>query len=67
MARSRYKAGGATSGRFKPKKMGKGYLANRKVPIGSRPVLRVTETGDDAQDAKAVAPKSDEAESKSEE
>ena len=67
MARSRYKAGGATSGRFKPKKMGKGYLANRKVAIGSRPVLRVTETGDDAQDAKAAAPKSDEAASKSEE
>lgn len=67
MARSRYKAGGATSGRFKPKKMGKGYLANRKVPIGSRPVLRITETGDDAQDAKSEAPKVDEAATKSEE
>lgn len=67
MARSRYKAGGATSGRFKPKKMGKGYLANRKVAIGSRPVLRITETGDDAQDAKSEAPKVDEAATKSEE
>ena len=67
MARSRYKAGGATSGRFKPKKMGKGYLANRKVPIGSRPVLRITETGDDAQDAQSEAPKVDEAATKPEE
>jgi len=46
MARSRYKAGGATAGRFKPKKMGKGYSTNRKVPIGSRPVLRITEPVD---------------------
>jgi len=43
MARSRYWAGGATAGRFKPKKMGKGYSTNRKEPIGSRPVLRITE------------------------
>lgn len=42
MARSRRKAGGATTGRFKPKKMGKGYSTNRKVPIGNRPVLRIT-------------------------
>ncbi|HEB53620.1 MAG TPA: hypothetical protein ENI87_10250 [bacterium] len=43
MARSRYKAGGATAGRFKPKKMGKGWSTNRKQPIGNRPVLRITE------------------------
>ena len=42
MARSRRKAGGATTGRFKPKKMGKGYSTNRKVAIGNRPVLRIT-------------------------
>ena len=67
MARSRYKAGGATSGRFKPKKMGKGYLANRKVAIGSRPVLRITETDDAAQDAKSEAPQVEEAATKTEE
>jgi hypothetical protein len=54
MARSRRKAGGATTGRFKPKKMGKGYSTNRKTPIGSRPVLRITEP---------VAPKADTSES----
>ena len=43
MARSRRKAGGATTGRFKPKKMGKGYSTNRKTAIGSRPILRITE------------------------
>lgn len=44
MARSRRKNGGPTRGRFKLKKLGKGYLANRKESIGSRPVLRITET-----------------------
>lgn len=43
MARANRKSGGGTVGRFKPKKMGKGYSTNRKVPIGSRPVLRITE------------------------
>ncbi|MFK7740180.1 MAG: hypothetical protein AB8H80_07635 [Planctomycetota bacterium] len=47
MARSRTKAGGATAGRFKPKKMGKGYSTNRKTPIGNRPVLRITEPDED--------------------
>ena len=65
MARSRYKAGGATAGRFKPKKMGKGYLANRKEPIGSRPVLRITDPVDAAAE-KAAAPKADESAPKSE-
>lgn len=53
MARSRYKAGGATAGRFKPKKMGKGYSTNRKVPIGSRPVLRITEPVEKQEESKA--------------
>ena len=48
MARSRRKNGGPTRGRFKSKKLGKGYIANRKTPIGSRVVLRITETADDA-------------------
>jgi len=43
MARSQRKSGGPTRGRFKPKKMGKGYSTNRKQPIGSRPVLRATD------------------------
>lgn len=51
MACSRRKNGGATRGRFKPKKMGKGYMTNRKTPIGSRPVLRITEP-DASADAK---------------
>ena len=57
MARSRYKAGGATAGRFKPKKMGKGYLTNRKEPIGSRPVLRITEPVEAAPAEKAAESK----------
>ncbi|MCK5944004.1 MAG: hypothetical protein KAI24_18610 [Planctomycetes bacterium] len=63
MARSRYKAGGATAGRFKPKKMGKGYASNRKEPIGSRPVLRITEPVDGDQEKGS---KADQAETKSE-
>jgi hypothetical protein len=51
MARSRRKNGGPTRDRFKRKKLGKGYIANRKQPQGSRPVLRITET--DAPAAKA--------------
>jgi hypothetical protein len=53
MARSRRKNGGPTRGRFKKKKLGKGYLANRAVPIGSRVVLRVTEPDETAAQAKA--------------
>ena len=48
MARSRRKNGGPRRGTFKPKKLGKGFTANRKQPIGSRPVLRVTEPQDAA-------------------
>ena len=36
MAKSRRKAGGATSGRYKPKKMGKGWQAYR-AKLGFRP------------------------------
>lgn len=43
MARANRKGGGGCKGRFKPKKMGKGWLTNRKVAVGSRPVLRITE------------------------
>jgi hypothetical protein len=43
MARSRRKHGGPTRGRFKKKRLGKGYLENRRTPIGTRPVLRITE------------------------
>jgi hypothetical protein len=43
MAKSRRKNGGPTHGRFKPTKLGKGWLANRKVRGETRPVLRITE------------------------
>ncbi len=43
MARAIRKGGGGCKGRFKPKKMNKGWSTARKVPIGSRPVLRITE------------------------
>ena len=36
MAKSRRKAGGATAGRYKPKKMGKGWSAYRPA-LGFRP------------------------------
>ena len=43
MARSRRKNGSCTRGRYKRKKMGKGWVTARKVPTGSRPVLKITE------------------------
>ena len=46
MARSRRKNGGPRRGTFKLKKLGKGYLENRKQPVGSRPVLRINEPVD---------------------
>jgi hypothetical protein len=52
MARSRRKNGGPTRGRFKMKKLGKGYNKNRQTPVGSRPVLRITETEATADTAK---------------
>ena len=54
MARSRRKNGGPTRGRFKVKKLGKGYIANRATPIGTRPVLRISEPDSTAQDTKAT-------------
>lgn len=43
MARSRTKNGGPRRGTFKQKRLGKGWLANRRETGGTRPVLRVTE------------------------
>jgi hypothetical protein len=43
MARSRTKNGGPRRGTFKPKRLGKGWLANRQETVGTRPVLRITE------------------------
>ncbi len=51
MARSRRKNGGPTRGRFKKKRLGKGWLANRTEPGVSRPVLRITESDDSAKAA----------------
>jgi hypothetical protein len=52
MARSRRKHGGPRRGTFKKKKLGKGYTANRAEPVGSRPVLRITEAPAEAKPAK---------------
>lgn len=46
MARSRRKNGGPTRGRVRLKKLGKGWSTVRKQPVGSRPVLRITEPQD---------------------
>lgn len=51
MARANRKGGGGCKGRFKPKKMGKGWVTARKVPVGSRPVLRITPVAEKAEDA----------------
>ena len=51
MARANRKGGGGCKGRFKPKKMNKGWSTNRKVPVGSRPVLRITEQAAPKTDA----------------
>ena len=42
MAKSRRKAGGCNNGVYKRKKMGKGYSTVRRVPVGTRPVLKIT-------------------------
>jgi len=55
MARSRRKAKGAKRGFFKRKRMGKGYSTVRKERIGTRPVLKITETAETAEAAKADA------------
>ena len=62
MAKSRRKAGGATSGRYKPKKMGKGWSSYR-AKLGFRPPVKGkdVEPADAAETAaqKADAPKAD--------
>jgi hypothetical protein len=40
MAKARHKAGGCTNGRFKKKKMGKGWSTHRKVRGRPLPVVR---------------------------
>lgn len=58
MAKSRRKAGGATSGRYKPKKMGKGWSAYR-AKLGFRPPM-FTKAKDEAEGEKPAAePKSE--------
>lgn len=46
MAKSRRKAGGATAGRYKPKKMGKGWSAYRDR-LGFRPPVAEPKKEDD--------------------
>ena len=48
MARAQRKAKGAKRGFFKRKRMGKGYSTVRQQPIGTRPVLKITETAEAA-------------------
>lgn len=43
MAVSRRKSSGCKRGTFKRKRLGKGYSTVRAVPIGTRPVLKITE------------------------
>lgn len=59
MAKSRRKAGGATSGRYKRKKMGKGWQAYREK-LGFRPPAqpKKAEEGDSAE-KKDVPPRDD--------
>ena len=52
MARSRRKNGGPTRGRFKQKKLGKGYSTLRLETQGSRPVLLITESAEGSKTAK---------------
>ncbi len=46
MAKSRRNAGGATRGRFKPKKMGKGWATHRKTRGETRPCVILTKNAD---------------------
>lgn len=52
MAKSRRKNGGPLRGLYKRKKLGKGWLADRKETTGTRPVLRITPPADDAAEPK---------------
>jgi hypothetical protein len=45
MARSRRQSGGPTRNRYKRKKLGKGWLAERKQRGAQRVVVRITEPG----------------------
>ena len=47
MAKSRRKAGGATAGRYKRKKMGKGWQAYREK-LGFRPPVQTKKDSEDA-------------------
>lgn len=56
MANSRRKNGGCTRGRFRRKKLGKGWSTVRKQRAADRVVLRITEpeaSADGTSDAKA--------------
>ena len=58
MARSRRKARGCKRGAFKQKRMGKGWSTVRQLPVGTRPVLKITPVEDDgAGDEKAAEKK----------
>lgn len=60
MAKALRKGGGVCKGTFRLKKMNKGWSTCRKVPVGSRPVLRITEpVADKAEATKAKATKSE--------
>lgn len=52
MARSRRKARGCKRGAFKQKRMGKGWSTVRELPVGTRPVLKITPTEDDSAEEK---------------
>ncbi|MCC6671506.1 MAG: hypothetical protein IT458_10625 [Planctomycetes bacterium] len=49
MARSRRKNGGPTRGRFKPKKLGKGYVTHRRKRGAVKPLVRKAEDATPAQ------------------
>ena len=57
MAKSKRKSGGCTRGRFKMKKMGKGWAAHRRVTVPAKPIDRVAE--DAAKAAESAAEKAE--------
>ena len=56
MARSRRQNGGPTRGTFKKKRLGKGWMANRRKPADPRVILRITDP-EPAGEAKSAAKK----------
>ena len=50
MARTKRKAGGPTRGRFKPKKMGKGYNAHRTIAGRPKPIDRAAQAEREKQE-----------------